>query len=77
MGQFPLSINIKENMMKQWLKIIHSDKEKIIWLAYHSKKIDTKQNNKRVNCKGVRFNASLSCDDRIVAFYGLLVDSKV
>ena len=49
MGQFPLSINIKVNMMKQWLKIIHCDKEKLIWHAYHSMKIDTNQNNKRVN----------------------------
>ena len=49
MGQFPLSINIKVNMMKQWLKIIHCDKEKLIWHAYHIMKIDTNQNNKRVN----------------------------
>ena len=47
-GQFPLSINIKVNMMKQWLKKFDSDKEKLIWHAYHSMKIDTNQNNKRV-----------------------------
>ena len=49
MGQFPLSINVKVNVMKQWLKIIRCDKETLIWLAYHSMKIDTKQNKKRVN----------------------------
>ena len=28
-------------------------------------------------CKGVWFNASLSYDDRIIVFIGLLVDGKV
>ena len=49
MGQFPLSMNIKVNLMKQWFKIIPCDKEKFIWHAYHSVKIDTNPNNQRVN----------------------------
>ena len=49
MGQFPLYIDIEVNMMKQWLKKIHCDQEKLIWHAYHSMKIDTNQYNKRVN----------------------------
>ena len=38
MGQFSLSINIKVNMKKKKLKIMHCDKEKLIKLSYESGK---------------------------------------
>ena len=34
-GRYPLSIiDIKVNMVKQWLKIVCSDQRKLIWIAY-------------------------------------------
>ena len=33
-GSHPLSIDIKVNMVKQWLKIVCSDQRKLIWIAY-------------------------------------------
>ncbi len=35
-GRYPLSIDIRLNMIKQWIKIINSDKEKLIWISYNS-----------------------------------------
>ena len=32
-GRYPLSIAIKVNMVKQWLKIVCSDRRKLIWIA--------------------------------------------
>ena len=33
-GCYLLSIDIKVNMVKQWLKIVCSDQRKLIWIAY-------------------------------------------
>ena len=35
-GRYPLSIDIKVNMVKRWLKIVCSDRIKLIWIAYHN-----------------------------------------
>ena len=33
-GRYPLSIDIKVYMVKQWLKIVCRDQRKLIWIAY-------------------------------------------
>ena len=33
-GCYPLSINTKVKMVKQWLRIVCSDQRKLIWIAY-------------------------------------------
>ena len=35
-GRYALSIDIKVNMVKQWLKLVFSDRRKLIWIAYHN-----------------------------------------
>ena len=37
-GRYPLTIDIKVSMIKQWIKIIHSSEDRLIWLVYNSMK---------------------------------------
>ena len=48
-GRYPLSIDIKLNMIKQWLKIIRSDDNKLIRLVYCSMKDCSVRVSKRNN----------------------------
>ncbi len=35
-GRYPVSLDINISMVKQWVKIVSSDKHKLIWIAYES-----------------------------------------
>ena len=37
-GRYPLTIDIKVSMIKQWIKIIHSSEDRLIWQLYNSMK---------------------------------------
>ena len=58
--RYPLSIDIKLNMIKQWLKIIHDDDNKLIRLVYCSIKdcsvLVSKQNNWGLNIKELLYS---------------------
>ena len=48
-GRYPLTIDIKVNMIKQWIKIIHSSEDRLIWQVYNSMKESPTAVNKRNN----------------------------
>ena len=48
-GRYPLAIYIKVSMIKQWIKIIHSSDDRLIWQVYHSMKECPENVNKRHN----------------------------
>ena len=64
-GRYPLLINIKVNMIKQWLKIIRSDDNKLIRLVYCSMKDCSvrvsKHNNWVLNIKELLYSTGFGC----------------
>ena len=48
-GRYLLAIYIKVSMIKQWIKIIHSSDDRLIWQVYHGMKECPKNVNKRHN----------------------------
>ena len=48
-GRYPLTIDIKVSMIKQWIKIIHSSEDRLIWQVYNSMKESPTTVNKRNN----------------------------
>ena len=48
-GRYPLTIDIKVSMVKQWIKIIHSSEDRLIWQVYNSMKESPTTVNKRNN----------------------------
>ena len=48
-GRYPRAIYIKVSMIKQWIHIIHSSDDRLIWQVYHSMKECPKNVNKRHN----------------------------
>ena len=48
-GRYPLTIDIKVSMIKQWIKIIHSSEDRLIRQVYNSMKESPTAVNKRNN----------------------------